>query len=410
MAITVAWEKTSSNHGSTKKPLVWRECSTRARTAAGWVGRHFVSMPTKPHATRSRSGPFSDCSTFDARPRKIDTAGITHAQDREAGPWRPDARTRLLSCHWLLRHGWRTNSQSRPVCKLQITIIGASLSEPHSYVLTWTFVIRDIYIYIYIYKSSVRPLGFVPATIEPKSRANPVLWLCLPLALIDDDFLSKGCRFKSPVLCFLPPLHRCSAALWDKLDLNFWTSVLSFFNRLKTFTHKKSTIGVRNSAFDFGGRWSTDFFRQCLEKVHESTDKTTNERNRILRVKTDEPEKTLGSTAISSSLDRALPSLRHRALLGKSPEIGDISSKGHDFVSIDGNGACRPRLAPQCLHSLVTRECKHCGASLGRHAPFSSMKTKVVPFRGDVPDLWLLAKECTVTQWRQGPVKSFQKN
>ena len=52
--------------------------------------------------------------TFVARPRKIDAAGIT--QDGETGPWprpwRPDARTRLLSCHWLLRQGWRTNSQS----------------------------------------------------------------------------------------------------------------------------------------------------------------------------------------------------------------------------------------------------------------------------------------------------------
>ena len=63
--------------------------------------------------------------------------------------------------------------------------------------------------------------------------------------------------------------------------------------------------------------------------------------------------RTLGITTISSSLDRALPSLRHRALLGKWPEIGDISSKRHDFVSIDENGACCPRLAPQSLHSLV---------------------------------------------------------
>ena len=30
---------------------------------------------------------------------------------------------------------------------------------------------------------------------------------------------------------------------------------------------------------------------------------------------------------------------------------------------------------------------------------------EVVPFRGDVTDLWLLAKQCTVTQWRQGPVE-----
>ena len=30
---------------------------------------------------------------------------------------------------------------------------------------------------------------------------------------------------------------------------------------------------------------------------------------------------------------------------------------------------------------------------------------EVAPFRGDVFDLWLLAKQCTVTQWRQGPAE-----
>ena len=30
---------------------------------------------------------------------------------------------------------------------------------------------------------------------------------------------------------------------------------------------------------------------------------------------------------------------------------------------------------------------------------------EVVPFRGDVTDPWLLAKQCTVTQWSQGPVE-----
>ena len=30
---------------------------------------------------------------------------------------------------------------------------------------------------------------------------------------------------------------------------------------------------------------------------------------------------------------------------------------------------------------------------------------EVVPFRGDVIDLWLLAKQCTMTQWRQGAVE-----
>ena len=53
-------------------------------------------------------------------------------------------------------------------------------------------------------------------------------------------------------------------------------------------------------------------------------------------------------------------------------------------------------------HSLtinITWECKHCGAaSLGRHDPFSSIETKSCLFRGDVTDLWLLAKQCTVTQ------------
>ena len=86
-------------------------------------------------------------------------------------------------------------------------------------------------IYIFIYKSSVRPLGFVPATIEPKSRANPVLWLCLPLALIDDDFLSKGCRFKSPVLCFFPtaslfscPLRQTRSEFFDKRSVLLYPS------------------------------------------------------------------------------------------------------------------------------------------------------------------------------------------
>ena len=34
---------------------------------------------------------------------------------------------------------------------------------------------------------------------------------------------------------------------------------------------------------------------------------------------------------------------------------------------------------------------------------------EVVPFRGDVKDLWLLAKQCTVTQWRQGTVERRRK-
>ena len=32
-------------------------------------------------------------------------------------------------------------------------------------------------------------------------------------------------------------------------------------------------------------------------------------------------------------------------------------------------------------------------------------ENEVVPYRGDVTDLWLLTKQCTVTQWRQGQVE-----
>ena len=35
--------------------------------------------------------------------------------------------------------------------------------------------------------------------------------------------------------------------------------------------------------------------------------------------------------------------------------------------------------------------------------------SEVVPFRGDVKDPWRLAKQCTVTQWRQGPVERRRK-
>ena len=159
-----------------------------------------------------------------------------------------------------------------------------------------------------------------PSTQNPAQI--PYFRLCLPLALIDDDFLSKGCLCNSPVLCFLTHCIGRSAALsWDKLDLDFFDkrSVLlypSFRHKSDkrsvllylSFRHNRSTIGVRNFPFGFGGRWSTDFFRQCSEKVHENTEKTTSARNRILAT----PPFRLLSTRVW-----ALPSLRHRALLGK---------------------------------------------------------------------------------------------
>ena len=91
---------------------------------------------------------------------------------------------------------------------LYFLLIGASLSEPHSYVLTWTFVIGDTY----INRASDR-LALCPRRSKPKSRANPVLRLCLPLAFNDNDFLSKGCLCKSPVFCFVTHCIGCSTAL-----------------------------------------------------------------------------------------------------------------------------------------------------------------------------------------------------
>ena len=83
-------------------------------------------------------------------------------------------------------------------------------------------------------------------------------------------------------------MHRCSAALgpgWGTTRSECFDkrSVLLY----PCFTHKRSTIGVRNSAFDFGGT-STDFCRQFSEKAHESTEKSTNTKNQILSGETDE--------------------------------------------------------------------------------------------------------------------------
>ena len=133
----------------------------------------------------------------------------------------------------------------------------------------------------------------------------------------------------------------------------FSTRVLSFFTRLsrtrdcRLASEIPLSILVAVDRLTFFGSVRIRYTKALRKNQWEES----NPQHRNGRV-------SLGGTAISSSLDRALPSLRHRdhrALLGKQPEIGDISSKRHDFVSIgDGeNGACSPRLAPQCLHFLV---------------------------------------------------------
>ena len=144
-------------------------------------------------------------------------------------------------------------------------------------------------IYIYIYKSSVQPLGFVPAKSEPKSRANPVLRLCLPLALIDDEFLSKGCRFKSPVLCFFPHCTGCSAALWDKLDLNFFDK--RSFLSLPVFHTQE--IDAWRPNFSFRLQWPLidwDLSAVFGEDARTHWEHNQHARNRILNVETNENE------------------------------------------------------------------------------------------------------------------------
>ena len=93
---------------------------------------------------------------------------------------------------------------------------------------------------------------------------------------------------QEPRSLFLHPLHRVFSCPLRQAQSGFFDnrSVLLY----PSFTHKRSTIGVQNSAFDFSGRWSTEFFWQCSEKVLESTEKTTNAKNRILSFETDELE------------------------------------------------------------------------------------------------------------------------
>ena len=137
-----------------------------------------------------------------------------------------------------------------PCCALRsMHIIGASLSEPHSYVLPWTFVIGDIY--IYINRASDR-LALCPRRSKPKCRANPVLRLCLPLAFNDNDFLSKGCLCKSPVFLFLHPLHRVFNCPLRQTRSGFFRQ--AFCLSLPFFHPQEIDDWVRNSAFDFGGR------------------------------------------------------------------------------------------------------------------------------------------------------------
>ena len=77
-------------------------------------------------------------------------------------------------------------------------------------------------------------LALCPRRSKPKSRANPVLRHCIPLALNDNDFLSKGCLCKSPVFCFFTHCIGCQIQLPSETN-SIWifsTKILSFFTLL----------------------------------------------------------------------------------------------------------------------------------------------------------------------------------
>ena len=234
----------------------------------------------------------------------------------------------------------------------RLLLLGRASASP---TVTCWLGLSSFAIYIYIYKSSVRPLGLVPSTIEPKSRANPVLRHCLALALNDNDFLPRkdACSRASysdfaflwlwltrissrkdagsRALFFVSSPTASGAQLpFETNSISiFLTSVLSFFTRLKTFTHKKSTIGIRNSAFESSGSKRTS-----------------------LR----EPWAAPPFRHLSTGPGPCLHCVTVHCLASGQKSVTSPRKSTASFPSTK-NGACRPRLAPQCLHSLVI--CDH---------------------------------------------------
>ena len=121
---------------------------------------------------------------------------------------------------------------------------------------TWTFVIGDIYIYIYIYIYINQPSDRL-ALCPRRSNQNPAqipyfdfafLWLWLTMISSRKD----ACARALTVLWFFPYCIGCSAALRDKLDLDFFDkrSVLLY----PSFTHKRSTIHSFIHSYIYLGR------------------------------------------------------------------------------------------------------------------------------------------------------------
>ena len=184
---------------------------------------------------------------------------------------------------------------------------------------------------------------------------------------------------QEPCFLFLHPLHRVFSCPLRQTRSGFFRQAfclsLPFFHaqeidRLGSEIPLSTLVAVdRLSSFG-------NVRRRCTKALRKQPMPA---RNRILRVETDELERTLGGTAISSSLDRALPSLRHRALPDKWPEIGDISSKGHGFVSIDEKRSVSSKARPTMLAFS-----SNSGYFVGENTPQLSRRSiEVLPLGSD---------------------------
>ena len=116
MVITVV-EKTSPNHGRRNRWFgVKSTFSFMFHTHRGWLSRApFFSMPTSPHATRPRSGHFSDCFTEDAS-----LLPLYHGVKKSKMTKNPNQRRG--SCLKLLNEG-RSNFQWAYLLQLLIMIL-----------------------------------------------------------------------------------------------------------------------------------------------------------------------------------------------------------------------------------------------------------------------------------------------
>ena len=115
----------------------------------------------------------------------------------------------------------------------------------------------------YIFELTVRPLGFVPTTIEPKSRTS----ICLRLILIDDDFLPNGHQRKRPALYSPNALVACTADLSEKLALE--VPGVAFFPRLLHTRRQPLTFEVPLSTCVIGNAINAILsaeLRECAQK------------------------------------------------------------------------------------------------------------------------------------------------